>query len=95
MADGAAEKPPGLTDDHKKKINEWLQRSGGVLRCTVCQQTNWTLYENFVTPTILTTPDLGVVLGGTVYPHFGLVCTTCGHAVFINALASKVLEPKK
>lgn len=93
-----AEKEPdksGLTEDHRKKIGEWVQRLPEPLTCTVCKQQQWTAYEHFVTPLMVKPPEMSVMLGGTIYPHFGLVCTTCGHAVFVNAIVSKIVEPEK
>ena len=85
--------PATITDEQKKKIEAWFKKHqpiGGVV-CPICHHKNWTILVDFLAPP--TFHGGAMVLGGNSYPHFVLVCTTCGNSQFINAIAAGIITP--
>jgi hypothetical protein len=80
-----------LSEDQKKKINDWFLRIPGGLRCEICKNINWTVYETFTAPLVVS-KDIVVNLSPLkVYPQFVVCCTTCGNTKSINAIVAGVL----
>ena len=85
--------PSRLTDEHRKKVNEWFLahlKTGTGSGCPLCGNKKWSTLADFVVPANFT-PGGGVSLGGDVYPHFMLVCNVCSNVQFINAIKAGVL----
>lgn len=84
----------GLSQDALDKLAAWLkekwQFNGG--RCTICNGNNWDIGRHLVAPP--TFAGGGVSLGGIVYPQAICTCTTCGHAVYFNAVVIGIVESK-
>ena len=84
---------PALSPEEKDRALAWLKRHApDGFRCYVCGNKAWHLADHFVTPTA-SRPDAPLMLGGTVYPQFMLVCLTCGHTVYFNAVLSGIIQP--
>jgi hypothetical protein len=95
MADESA-KPPGpreITPKDLEKLNAWLAQHSqlvGPMICPACRQSRWQAGGHVVE----LRPFHGgsMVLGGPVYPMVFLMCQTCGHMVFFNAIITGVME---
>jgi len=71
---------------------QWLERHWtGKRQCPICGSDQWHVGEHFVTPIVLGRNN-GLVLGGTAYPHLIVTSTTCGYAMFVNAVIAGVLK---
>ena len=87
-------RPSQLTAAHKALVEEWFQKKAAKHdpKCPICGTGNWTVLDDFVTPT--TYSDTGaLIFGGFAYPHFMLACTNCGNVQFINAIQAGVVKP--
>jgi hypothetical protein len=87
--------PAGLTPEQRQKIENWFKEKRAITGavCPICNTKNWTTLPDLVTPIPLR--GEGMVLGGTTYPHFVLVCNNCGNSQFINAVATGIVDPEK
>ena len=86
-----------LTDEQVGAVQQWLTTrvGGGILPlCSICRTRGWDLCEDILE--LRPYHDGNVIIGGTLYPAFALVCKQCGHMVLINALTAGVLSnPQK
>ena len=92
------EKPPApptstITDEQKRKIESWFKSNQPAtgLVCPICNHKNWTILGDFLAPP--TFHGGAMIIGGTSYPHFVLLCTTCGNSQFINAVVAGLIPP--
>jgi len=85
-----------LTDSEKEAVAQWYKANApNDAVCPVCQTKNWTVFDNFVTPIVVGSPQRNEVriFGPTVmYPHFMLSCKQCGNSLFINALKAGIIK---
>lgn len=73
----------------EKKITEFTKRVSPA-PCALCGNNNWVI-ENRV----FYMPEFHkgeTVIGGNVYPVVPIICSNCGHVLFVSAVASKLIE---
>lgn len=78
-----------LSDQEKERMRVWWEKWDEP-KCPICQNQNWDLPKH-VTCLRLGGGNLVVLLNGSVSPFFMIHCMTCGYAMFVNALASRVV----
>jgi hypothetical protein len=82
-----------INNEEKARIQTWWERIRTKIICPVCQTNKFTVYDRFVTPTVLSGEARnGLQLGGTIYPHFMISCENCGTTQFVNAMKTGVLS---
>ena len=81
-----------LTAQQRQKIEKWIGDRAQLIKCPVCRERKFQIAEHLVTP-IIQSPDGGVNLGGSAYPHFMLICGNCANTLFFNAVMSGVMSP--
>jgi hypothetical protein len=80
-----------LTADERERAVAWLQSTQApVARCPHCANNQWRIANHLVAPSSFSS---SVILGGTAYPHFMVICQICGFVKFFNAIASRVISP--
>ena len=83
-----------LTEEEQSRAQEWVrEKSSGIPACTMCGQRQWALGDHSVHSPIYF--GGGMFLGGPTYPQFMLICQTCGHTVYYNAILSGVIKEKE
>jgi ribosomal protein L37E len=78
-----------LTADQQAKAVSWLNTKNSN-RCPSCGQRAFNVAEHFVAPPVFA--DGGLILGGSSYPVFMLVCTNCGLTQYYNAVLAGLLK---
>jgi hypothetical protein len=76
-----------LTGAEIEKIKSWVDQHRKS-PCPVCQNNLWTVGAVLTTPVNLVGPgpEFGVGLGGKIFPQAQVICVTCGHTQFFNAI---------
>ena len=80
-------------DKEKQQIAlKWLEEKWpkGKRKCICCGKKQWTLAEDLVMPLRFIGGQFEIY--GSTYPHVLLVCTTCGHSLFFNAVKMGIVE---
>jgi hypothetical protein len=93
MPDDPKPTPVGtLTPEQQQKALAWLQARWGLGRGCPFHDTptNWQIGDSMIQT--LPFAGGGVVIGGPTYPLFPVICMTCGHTVFINAVVAGIVE---
>ena len=85
-----------LTDEDRKKVNDWLAKFPEWINgtCPICGSKQWMLAEHLVQPVTLG-PSEGLQLGGIGYPQIMLVSNPCGYTRMLNAVIIGVLQETK
>lgn len=80
------------TKEAKDRALSWLNRRWpGDKSCPVCKNNFWTVTEPLE---LRPYSGGGLVIGGPVYPLFGLICGSCGNTLLFNAIVSAVVSPE-
>lgn len=88
----AKEDEGNLSAEDKAEIQKYLdEKWTGQKECPACNSNNWLVGDDFVTPIILGKGG-GLMLGGTTYPQFMLICSTCGYTHYFNAIVGGIWE---
>ena len=72
-----------LSEADKKKVLDWMSEKCGLMRCTACGHSQWTLVD-------VATMPIGVDLHSTRFyysqgiPQITIACGNCGHMLFFN-----------
>lgn len=66
--------------------HQWLKSNR---KCEICSSEEWSISEELIAPPIL---NHSVMLGGTTYPQFMIICNKCGNTKYINAVISGILK---
>ena len=83
-----------LTEEEKTKINQWLKdKWREPMICPISKDNNWMIGNGAVVPINMT--KNGPKLGGNVFPQIMLICKTCGHTLFFNAVMIGIFPPTK
>ena len=78
--------PQGLLSaEEKQKVIKWLHDKWKGVVCPYSQDSNWIVGDHAVMPMVVGEGG-ATVIGGTSYPQVMVVCKTCGHTVFLNAV---------
>jgi len=77
-----------LSDEQYTKLQEHIQSQWEApYTCPVCRSNNWNISREVFE--LRGFNKGGLVVGGSpVFPVVPVVCQTCGHVVFFNALAA-------
>lgn len=74
-----------ISQDDKKRFEDWINTKCGIIRCTCCGMRNWTLMDT-------STLAIGFDLHTTRF-HYAqgiaqitIACTNCGHMLFFSPL---------
>ena len=70
----------------------WLQAKwlAPAKQCPICLANAWTVSE---VVEVRPFSGGGLVIGGTVFPVFMLICNNCGYSLMFNAVISGVVKP--
>ena len=83
-----------LTQEDKDKVVDWLKDRGREpIECAVCGHQKWTVGDHLVAPAVFS--EGNIFLGGASYPVVMLICNTCGHTLYLNAVMMKLLPSIK
>lgn len=76
-----------LTPAEKQTIAKWLNEKSRNYLCPICNTNNWSIGDHLLSSMVF--HGGGLVIGGTSYPQFFLVCQNC--AFTRNFMAVPVL----
>jgi hypothetical protein len=85
-----------LTQSDMQKAQAWLVEKWKNRSCPFHGPTNWEIGQ-YVIGTVTFSTE-GLKIGGPTYPMLVITCSTCGHAVFVNAIQVGIVpkyEPKE
>ena len=74
-----------LTDEQKEAAKRWITEKSGPrqITCQVCGHHDWIIGDHGVAPPVFRG---GYIISGPAYPMVMLICTTCAHTIFLNAV---------
>jgi hypothetical protein len=83
-----------LSEEEQIKIRDWIddKREGRGMVCSICHTANWSVGPHLVFPPIFSG---GLRLGGAAYPYAMIVCSNCGHTMFINSVMMGLTPPER
>ncbi len=80
-----------LTAEEQGRAAAWIAKHHKD-HCPSCGEGPWIVPEHLVQPVTLGA-DQSLVLGGPGYPQVMLLCRTCGHTLFFNAVVMGLIKP--
>jgi hypothetical protein len=81
-----------MTKFNKAQAEGWIERIWtGSRKCQICESSDWILLHNVWELREYQGGGL-VVGGGSVLPVVAMMCNVCGHTLFFNAIAIRVIE---
>ena len=66
-----------LTNEERKKIENWMNEKGKTHKCPVCDKNEWAVGAHLLQASIYT-PET-TILGGPSYPLAFIVCINCAY----------------
>ena len=73
------------------KASEWLNTHWqGDWTCPICGQNDWLLHDEAVEVRAFGKGRLAAK--GSIFPLLTVICSTCGHTLFFNALVAGLVE---
>ena len=75
----------------KERLDAYLKKIHGTT-CPLCGNRHWD-----ITDTVFQAIEFdhkGILINGSSFPMVPLTCRNCGNTYFINALISKLIDPK-
>jgi hypothetical protein len=80
-----------LSPEEIEHIKEWVDGKRAKA-CSVCEGALWSVGEHLVAPVTLAGRNpIGLNLGGILYPVAQIICTSCGHTQYFNAVVMNLL----
>ena len=80
-----------LTEDEKKRVQEWAKTVGtGGMGCSFCGTHDWHTHDEFVELRMF--HGGGLTLGGAIVPAVLFACAKCGHIELISAIATGIMK---
>ena len=76
----------------KNKAIAHLNNKWGSKPCPMCGNAQWSISDKIFELREFYGGD--ILLGGSIFPVFTVMCTNCGNTVFVNGIVSKVVEPQ-
>lgn len=78
--------------DKQQKALKWLEEKWPKEKraCEICAKTNWNVNDELFT--LIPFNGSNVTIGGRLYPHILITCTSCGNSKFINAVISGISD---
>lgn len=83
-----------LTDEQSSRALAWLNEKWPPMRrgCPVCGAANWNIQSSLMELREFEGGNLVIGGGSAIYPLLGVMCTNCGHMIFINAVVAGILD---
>src|SRR5437773_604356 len=79
-----------LTAEEMQRAQTWLNGAWTTARCPYSGHTVWEIGDVLVGTTGFQ-PGGGLLVGGPTYPLLTVMCSGCGHTVFVNAIKAGVV----
>lgn len=76
----------------REKLDEYLKKIHGT-PCPLCGNNKWEISDQVFQAVEFSYK--GLLVGGASFPMIPLTCVNCGNTYFINALVSKLIDPKE
>ncbi len=81
-----------LSAEDAAKCFKWINdHQPGDVTCAICGTTKWSIAAHVVE--VRASTRAAVTIGAPTYPLFQMICSNCGHTLFVNAIIAGVIGP--